>query len=135
MRLVLRYPGRENNDISGSNLNSRVTLTPTATGSYYVLVRGNGTGTGTYTLSVRDVTPPDAPGGLNAQVTYRQVELSWTDPNNSDIDSYQYRVSDDGGNTWDPDWTEIEGSDDSTTDLTLSDLNHRKEYTGSGCGR
>ena len=120
--------GAENNDISGSNLNSRVTLTPTATGSYYVLVRGNGTGTGTYTLSVRDVTPPDAPGGLNAQASYRQVELSWTDPDNSDIDSYQYRVSDDGGNTWDPDWTEIEGSGASTTGLTLTDLDHRTEY-------
>ena len=120
--------GTQNNDISESNLNSRVTLTPTATGSYYVLVRGSGTGTGTYTLSVRDVTPPDAPGGLNAQASYRQVELSWNDPDNSDIDSYQYRVSDDGGNTWDPDWTEIEGSGASTTSLTLSGLDHRTAY-------
>ena len=116
--------GTQNNDISSSNLNSRVTLTPTATGSYHVLVRGNGTRTGTYTLSVRDVTPP----GLNAQASYRQVELSWNDPDNSDIDSYQYRVSDDGGNTWDPDWTEIEGSDASTTGLTLTGLDHRTEY-------
>ena len=49
--------GGDNNDISSSNLNSRVTFTPTDAGSYYVLVRGNGTSTGTYTLSVRDVTP------------------------------------------------------------------------------
>ena len=120
--------GGDNNDISGSNLNSRVTLTPTDAGSYYVLVRGNGTSTGTYTLSVRDVTPPDAPGGLNAQASYRQVDLSWNDPDNSDIDSYQYRVSGDGGNTWDPDWTEIDGSDASTTGLTLTGLDHRTAY-------
>ena len=74
-------------------------------------------------------SPPDAPGGLNAQVTYREVELSWNDPNNSDIESYQYRVSDDGGNNWDPDWTEIDGSGASTTSLTLSGLDHRTEYT------
>ncbi len=120
--------GGDNNDISSSNLNSRVTFTPTDAGSYYVLVRGNGTSTGTYTLSVRDVTPPDAPGGLDAQASYRQVDLSWNDPDNSDIDSYQYRVSDDGGNTWDPDWTEIDGSDASTTGLTLTDLDHRTAY-------
>ena len=82
-----------------------------------------------YTIEITRYTLPGAPGGLDAQASYRQVELSWNDPDNSDIDSYQYRVSDDGGNTWDPDWTEIEGSDDSTTGLTLSDLNHRKEYT------
>ena len=120
--------GGDNNDISSSNLNSRVTFTPTDAGSYYVLVRGNGTSTGTYTLSVRDVTPPDAPGGLDAQASYRQVEFSWNDPDNSDIDSYQYRVSGDGGNTWDPEWTEINGSGASTTGLTLTGLDHRTEY-------
>ena len=120
--------GGDNNDISSSNLNSRVTFTPTDAGSYYVLVRGNGTSTGTYTLSVRDVTPPDAPLGLDAQASYRQVTLSWNDPNNSDIDGYQYRVSGDGGNTWEPDWTEIDSSDASTTGLTLTDLDHRTAY-------
>ena len=44
--------GGDNNDISSSNLNSRVTFTPTDAGSYYVLVRGNGTSTGTYTVTV-----------------------------------------------------------------------------------
>ena len=99
---------------------------------YTVRVRaGNDAGDGPWSTEASETpfSPPDAPGSLNAQATYRQVELSWTDPNNSDIESYQYRVSDDGGNTWDPDWTEIDGSGDSTTSLTLSGLDHRTEYT------
>ena len=92
---------------------------------------GNDAGDGPWSTEASETpfSPPDAPGGLNAQATYRQVELSWTDPNNSDIEGYQYRVSDDGGNTWDPDWTEIDGSGASTTSLTLSGLDHRTEYT------
>ena len=91
----------------------------------------NDAGDGPWSAEVSETpfSPPDAPAGLNAQVTYRQVELSWNDPNNSDIESYQYRVSDDGGNNWDPDWTEIDGSGASTTSLTHSDLDHRTEYT------
>ena len=89
----------------------------------------SGSVTKEYMIEITRYTLPGAPGGLDAQASYRQVELSWNDPSNSDIDSYQYRVSDDGGNTWDPDWTEIDGSDASTTGHTLSDLNHRKEYT------
>ena len=99
---------------------------------YTVRVRaGNDAGDGPWSTEASETpfSPPDAPGSLNVQATYRQVELSWTDPNNSDIESYQYRVSDDGGNTWDPNWTEIDGSGASTTSLTLSDLDHRKEYT------
>ena len=99
---------------------------------YTVRVRaGNDAGDGPWSTEASETpfSPPGAPGGLNAQATYRQVELSWTDPNNSDIEGYQYRVSDDGGNTWDPDWTEIDGSGASTTSLTLSGLDHRTEYT------
>ena len=100
--------------------------------AYTVRVRAaNDAGDGPWSTEASETpfSPPGAPGGLNAQATYRQVELSWTDPNNSDIEGYQYRVSDDGGNTWDPDWTEIDGSGASTTSLTLSGLDHRKEYT------
>ena len=89
----------------------------------------SGSVTKEYTIEITRYTLPGAPGGLDAQASYRQVELSWNDPDNSDIESYQYRVSGDGGNTWDPDWTEINGSDDSTTGLTLTDLDHGTEYT------
>ena len=89
----------------------------------------SGSVTKEYTIEITRYTLPGAPGGLDAQTSYRQVELSWNDPDNSDIDSYQYRVSGDGGNTWDPDWTEIEGSGASTTGLTLTGLDHGTEHT------
>ena len=48
-------------DDSGENLNSRITHTPATGGAYYlVAAAADGFGTGTYTLSVRDVTPPEA---------------------------------------------------------------------------
>ena len=49
-------------DNSGTGLNSRITFTTTAAGSgtYYLTAsHPDGSNTGTYTLSVRDVTPPD----------------------------------------------------------------------------
>ena len=117
-------------DADTTSAGHQVTL-PIKTPTTYTIkvTSAGGSVTKEYTIEITRYTLPGAPGGLDAQASYRRVELSWNDPSNSDIDSYQYRVSDDGGNTWDPDWTEIEGSDDSTTDLTLSDLNHRKEYT------
>ena len=117
-------------DADTTSAGHQVTL-PIKTPTTYTIkvTSAGGSVTKEYTIEITRYTLPGAPGGLDAQASYRQVELSWNDPSNSDIDSYQYRVSDDGGNTWDPDWTEIEGSDDSTTGLTLSDLNHRKEYT------
>ncbi len=89
----------------------------------------SGSVTKEYTIEITRYTLPGAPGGLDAQASYRQVNLSWNDPSNSDIESYQYRVSGDGGNTWDPDWTEIEDSDNLTNGLTLTDLDHGTEYT------
>ena len=63
--------GGDNNDISSSNLNSRVTFTPTDAGSYYVLVRGNGTSTGTYTVTVIQQAAADttAPSVSSATVS------------------------------------------------------------------
>ena len=98
----------------------------------------DGSVTKEYAIEITRYTLPGAPRRLDAQASYRQVDLSWNDPDNSDIDSYQYRVSGDGGNTWDPDWTEIEGSGASTTSLTLTGLDHRTEYRfevrGGGSG-
>ena len=45
-----------NDDFEGSR-DSRVTFTPTESGTYYVEVSGDGDETGTYTLTVADVTP------------------------------------------------------------------------------
>ena len=45
-------------DISTANLNSQLVFTPTAAGTYYLVVKTAGPTTGTYTLSVRDITLP-----------------------------------------------------------------------------
>ena len=50
-----------NDDISTANLNSQLVFTPTAAGTYYLVVETSGPTTGTYTLSVRDTATPDDP--------------------------------------------------------------------------
>ena len=95
-----------------------------------VVTSEDGSVTKTYTLYITAYFLPRAPRGLNAQASYRQVTLSWDAPGSSarHRDNYQYRVSDDGGATWDPDWTDIDGSDETTTSHTLTDLASHKTY-------
>ena len=51
--------GTFNDDIDpDNNLNSQITFTPTAGGTYYLLVGAASSTTGTYTLSVREIPPP-----------------------------------------------------------------------------
>ena len=45
-----------------------------------------------------------------------QAVLTWTDPSDSTITHYEYRVSAAAGATWDPAWSTIPGSDASTDD-------------------
>ena len=70
-----------------------------------------------------------APPGLRATAGNRQVALSWEDPDRSEITGYQYRVSDDDGNSWNPDWTPIPGSRTSTTSHTVRNLTNGVSYT------
>ena len=56
--------------------------------------------------------PPGPPTNLQATPSYEKVTLSWIPPANADsialpITEYEYRISVDGGNTWDPDWETI----------------------------
>ena len=53
-----RYQPDSYNDDFGGSRDSRVTFTPTESGTYYVRASGDRNETGSYTLSVRDVTPP-----------------------------------------------------------------------------
>ena len=60
---------------------------------------------------------PAAPGELAAGIADGSAALSWTAPGSElPIEKYQYRVSTDGGTTWDPDWTDIADGDDAGTD-------------------
>ena len=65
---------------------------------------------------------PDQPTGIAIAVSANRVTLSWADPADSSITGYQYRQSDDGGDTWSPDWTAIPGSTPTTTSHTVTGL-------------
>ena len=94
-----------NDDFDGSR-DSRVTFTPTESGTYYARVSGDRDEVGSYTLRVADVTPeqgadvtpeppaeptpepPDKPTGLSTVATYRTVTLTWDDPQDDGITGY-----------------------------------------------
>ena len=82
--------------------------------------------------------PPGNPASLTATPGNAEVELTWTPPThdgNSAITKYRYRVSNDGGNTWSPDWTDVPDSDDAGTDqgdetsYTVDGLTNDIEHT------
>ncbi len=93
---------------------------------------GHGAGKSARSAQTEAVSgPPDPPGSLSATPGDEQVTLGWTTPadNGSPITHYAYRLSDDGGTTWDPDWTTIPSRDAETTSYTLDDLTNGTEYT------
>ncbi len=74
---------------------------------------------------------PAAPGNLAETAGHEQVVLSWTTPDDhgAAITGYDYRYSIDGGITWQPDWTEIDGSTKDTTTYPVLGLTNEVEYT------
>ena len=72
-------------------------------------------------------SPP--PGNLQATIGNTRVTLRWSNPDDNDITGYQYRVSDDDGNTWNPDWTDVPSSNANTTSHTVRDLTNSVPYT------
>ena len=93
------------------------------------------TGTRTYTITVTRTTTPSAPRNLRATAADRSVRLSWTAPSSDggrDITGYEYRskdADDDDGQWMDDDaWSEISGSDDSTTSHDVDDLTNGTTY-------
>ena len=57
------------------------------------------------------------------------VRLTWDQETDTDIDRYYYRVSADGGITWERDWTAIPGSSWQTVTYTVTGLNYGILYT------
>ena len=80
-------------------------------------------------VSAQSPPAPAAVTNLAAVAEDQQVTLSWTDPNNTSITTYQYRQSTDGGSNWSPDWTNITDSDENTTSYTVENLTNDTEYT------
>ena len=72
---------------------------------------------------------PPVPSGLTATAGDANIALSWKDPSDTDISEYQYRVSDDGGANWSPDWTGIANSDANTTSHAVTGLTNDTTYT------
>ena len=70
--------------------------------------------------------PP--PANLETTIGDRRIAITWDDPQRSAITAYQYRVSDDDGRTWDPDWTTIPGSSARTTTFTVRNLTNNVEH-------
>ena len=58
-----------------------------------------------------------------------QVTLRWDNPEDSSITKYQYRQRVTSERAWDPDWTDIPGSQASTTSYTVRNLANRTPYT------
>ena len=59
----------------------------------------------------------------------RRVTLRWNNPDRNEITGHQYRVSDDDGSTWNPDWTNVPGSNRRTTSHTVRNLTNDVTYT------
>ena len=75
------------------------------------------------TPTVTNVAVPLAPTNLEASAGDGQVTLSWDDPGNSSIDSYE--VSSDGGTSY----SAISNSDASTTSYTVESLANGTSYS------
>ena len=120
-------------DIAGSGAGTTThTITPLDNGTEYTFeVRAvNPTGDGSASRDIATPNPrPAAPGSFNAAPDDRRVALSWDDPSDSSITKYRYRVSSDGGTSWDPDWRDIPSSSASTTTYTVTPLDNGTDYT------
>ena len=74
--------------------------------------------------------PLTAPTGLTASDGEDQRSvLGWDAAIDDSIANYQYRASHDGGNTWDPDWTDAPGTGWSSTSYTVTGLTNLILYT------
>ena len=83
-------------------------------------------------LTVKHVdNAPGAPEGLVAWPGDEEAVLRWTagPDGGSGITGYQYRRSDDAGDNWSPDWTDIDGSGAGTTSHTVDGLANGTAYT------
>ena len=85
------------------------------------------------TVTVRDNdTPPTAPRNLATAAGDGEAMLAWQAPesdNGSPIAGYEYRRSADGGDNWNPDWTDIPDSDADTASYYVRGLTNDTQYT------
>ena len=66
---------------------------------------------------------------LGATADDHQVSLSWSNPGDHGITSYQYRHQAATESQWNPDWTAIPSSNGNTTSYTVRNLTNLTSYT------
>ena len=72
--------------------------------------------------------PLSPPANVQAAIGDRRIAITWDDPQRSAITGYQYRVSSNDGDSWDPDWTTMPGSNARTTTFTVRNLANNFEH-------
>ena len=113
---------------------TRHTVTGLASDTPYILevqaVNSKGSGASAQQEARTQALPVDAPSGFTATAGIRKVDLAWTAAASTvGVEAYQYRLSTDGGDNWSPEWTDIPGSNNSTTRHTVSRLANGTAYT------
>ena len=105
---------------SGASTTSHEFVLPTHE-EYRIRVQAvNGMGTASLTVNVHPTWPaPAAPSGLKASLSGSSVALSWDNPFNDAI-SYQYRIKKAGAANSYGEWTDIAGSNASTTSAAIT---------------
>ena len=84
---------------------------------------------------VDDDGTPSAPHSLTLTPSHNAVALGWEAPSDDGgnaVTKYQFQVSEDGGTTWTPDWTDIADSGPGGTHSTsyeVNGLNPETEYS------
>ncbi len=73
------------------------------------------------------IAPPAKPTGFSAAAGDKMVTLSWNDPSDASITGWQYRQRK-GTEKW-GEWTDISGSDATTTNHTVSGLDNDADYS------
>ena len=115
-------------DISGGSAKSKEVTGLTAGVSYTFQVRANNAaGDGTPSDKVSAWTYPAAPANLSASPGDKQVSLTWDDPSNSSITRYEYQQTTTGSCSGG--WTQMTGSDASTTQHVVKSLTNGNAYT------
>ena len=105
---------------SGASTTSYQTPVSAGGATYRFQVRAvnvNGGGAASNTATV--LAPPLPPIGLKSVGGDKSVTISWADPSDTSITSYEYRQKTTAGYT---SWTTVTGSNASTTSVTVSNL-------------